>query len=122
MTIQHEITPIAEILAAKQWKWNQLSIDSILASMGWQKLNSLPYRDDYSCFKKFRASVYKEDYCPERIEIDVKVYRDVDSLDERQFADKIDEFKTRFLEATETIVRSLGKPIFFCQFCSKWLS
>jgi len=112
MTIQHEITPIAEILAAKQWKWNQPSIESILASMGWHKLNSLPYRDDYSCFKKFEASVYKEDHCPERIEIDVEVYRDVDSLDERQFADKIDEFKTSFLEATAAIAHSLGKPYF----------
>ncbi|MEQ8853028.1 hypothetical protein [Gimesia sp.] len=118
MTNLEEITSIAAFLAATQWKWNQSSIEAILASMGWQQHDSLPYRDDYSRFKNFEASVYKEDHSPYQIEIDIEVYLDVDELDARQFENKIDEFKDKFFRTTEAIANSLGKPNFSDSFAA----
>lgn len=118
MTNLEKITSVAAILAATQWKWNQSSIKEILASMGWQQHDSLPCRDDYSGFKNFEASVYKEDHSPFQIEIDIEVYLDVDELNAQQFENKIDEFKDKFFRTTEAIANSLGNPNFSDSFAA----
>lgn len=103
---------IVKRLAPHEWKWDKIGIANTLLSLGWEQRISMPGRDGYVVPPGTHASVYNDGNHAILIEVEIDVFRDVDSLDELAYEDKIDEFHEKFFNATKQLAEHLGRPIF----------
>ena len=110
--IGNSVVAIAEKMVSLEWGWDKASIEKLLLSLGWERREGVLHRDAYVLSGGLDASVYNEGDMVKLVEVEIDVFSEVDSLDDLEYEDTVDEFYKKFLVTTKQLTEPLGQPAF----------
>jgi hypothetical protein len=108
----HDISTLIENLKDITWKWSEVAIEPILASIGGELVEAVPARRTYAMRGGLTLSVYAEYGTVEFLESTVDAFLDPQRLSPGEYENKVDEYFGKYEQTVALAARILGPPIF----------